>query len=175
MTRIPLRRAERALTHDDALSVLDAAPYATFATVDGDGMPYGVPLSFVRRGDVLYFHATNEGGLKAACFRSDDRVCATAVTGVEAFFEDGDFSTSYRSAMAFGRVREVTDPREFKHALVDLCMKYVPAHKHDIGRAMEAEGPHTTVWALDIEELTGKARSGPRHANAANASAREAE
>ena len=108
-------------------------------------MPYGVPLSFVRRGDTLYFHATNEGGHKTVDFRRDDRVCATAVTGVEAFFEDGDFSTSFRSAITFGRVREVVEATEFKHALVDLCMKYVPEAKRSIGTAMAQEGPHTSV------------------------------
>lgn len=162
MTHRPMRRAERATSHAEALAVLDAAPFAIFATVDEDGAPYSVPLSFARRGDTLYVHATNAESLKAACFRRDARTCATAVADVQAFFEDGDFSTSYRSAIAFGRIREVTDEREFKHALVDLCMKYVPANKHDIGHAMQAEGPNTSVWALDIDELTGKANPGPR-------------
>ena len=98
MTRFPLRRAERAMPRDEALAVLDAAEFAIVSTVDDDGMPYGVPLSFVRRGDTLYFHATNEGGHKTVDFRRDDRVCATAVTGVEAFFEDGDFSTKRPSS-----------------------------------------------------------------------------
>ena len=164
MTHRPLRRADRALPRDEALAVLDIAPFAAVATVDEDGMPYNVPLSFARRGNTLYFHAAKEGGLKADCFRRDARVCATAVVDVQAFFEDGDFSTSYRSAMAFGRMREVSEPMEFKHALVDLCVKYVPAHKGDIGHAIEAEGPHTAVWALDIEELSGKARPLPEHA-----------
>ena len=167
MTRFPLRRAERAMPRDEALAVLDIAEFITVSTVDDDGMPYGVPLSFVRKGDVLYFHATNEGGHKAVDFKHDNRVCATVVMGVEAFFEDGDFTTSFRSVMAFGRIREVVDMREFKHALVNLCMKYVPEAKHGIGKAMEAEGPHTAVWAIDIDELSGKARSGPRHTDAA--------
>ena len=158
----PLRRADRAASRDEALETLDAAPFVVVSTADVDGMPYGVPLSFVRRGNTLYFHASSEGGHKTDCFRRDHRVCETAVTGVQAFFENGNFSTSYRSAMAFGRIREVTDPLEFKRALVDLCMKYVPEHKRDIGRAMEAEGPHTAVWALDIDALSGKKRSLPR-------------
>ena len=157
----PLRRADRAASRDEALETLDAAPFVVVSTADVDGMPYGVPLAFVRRGNTLYFHASSEGGHKTDCFRRDHRVCATAVTGVQAFFENGNFSTSYRSAMAFGRIREVTDPLEFKRALVDLCMKYVPEHKRDIGRAMEAEGPHTAVWALDIDALSGKKRSLP--------------
>ena len=162
MTVHPLRRADRAASREEALAVFDEAPFMVVSTVDDDGAPYGVPLSFTRAGDTLYFHTTNEGGRKADDFRRDDRVCATAAVGVRAFFEDGDFSTSYRSAMAFGRVREVTDPREFKHALVDLCMKYVPAAKRGIGPAMEKEGPHTSVWAIDVDELTGKAHPGPR-------------
>lgn len=165
MTLRPMRRAERACARDEALAVLDAAPFATVATVDEDGMPYGVPLSFVRCGDVLYFHTTNEGGLKAGCFRRDARACATAVVDVQAFFFDGDFSTTYRSAMAFGRMREVEDAVERKRALVDLCLKYLPARKHDIGRAMQAEGSRTTVWALDVEELTGKANLQPSDAD----------
>ena len=166
MSQFPLRRAERALSRDDALAVLDAAPFVTVATVDDDGTPYGVPLSFVRTGNALYFHATNEGGHKAVDFLRDPRVCATAVVGVEPFFEDGDFTTSFQSAMAFGRVREVVDPLEFKHALVNLCMKYVPEAKHGIGQAMDHEGPNTAVWAIDIDELSGKGRPGPRRADA---------
>lgn len=160
MTR-PMRRADRALPREEALAVLDDAPFACVCTSDENGRPYGVPLSFVRRGETLYFHSSNEGGCKADGFRRDGRVCATAVTDVEPFFEDGDFTTSYRSAMAFGRIRAVEDPAEFKHALVDLCLKYAPEHKRDIGHAMEAEGPHTAVWALDIDELSGKARPRP--------------
>lgn len=167
MTHRPMRRGDRAASREASLAVLDSAPFVTVATIDDAGAPYCVPLSFVRRGDALYFHAAKEGGLKAECFRRDARACATAVMDVQAFFDGGDFSASYRSAIAFGRMREVDDPAEFKHALVDLCMKYLPAHKHDIGRAMQAEGPHTTVWALDIDELTGKARSLPADGNAA--------
>ena len=158
MNLYPLRRVDRAASRDEALETLDAAPFVVVSTADVDGMPYGVPLSFVRRGNTLYFHASSEGGHKTDCFRRDHRVCATAVTDVRAFFEGGDFSTSYRSAMAFGRIREVTEPLEFKRALVDLCTKYLPEHKRDIGRAMEAEGPCTAVWALDIDALSGKKR-----------------
>ena len=161
MIDYPLLAKDRELSADEALEVLEAGEFCVVSTVDADGMPYGVPLSYARQGDILYFHAANEGGLKADCFRRDARACATAVVDVEAFFENGDFSTSYRSAIAFGRMRPVDDPIEFKHALVNLCMKYLPAHKHAIGKAMEIEGPHTAVWALDIEKLSGKANPFP--------------
>lgn len=161
MTRYSLRRADRAASRDEALAVLDRAPHVVVSTVDDDGTPYGVPLSFVRAGDTLYFHAAIEGGHKADDFRHDERVCATAVVDAQPFFEDGDFTTSYRSVIARGRIRAVEDAVEFKHALVGLCMKYLPEEKHGIGAAMEHEGPNTAVWAIDIDELSGKTRRGP--------------
>lgn len=151
-----LRRSDRALTRDEALAVLDEAAYVVVSTVDSDGTPYGVPLSFIRRGDTLYFHATNEGGHKADDFRIDARVCVTAVVDVEAFFAHEEFSTHYRSALVFGRVREVEDASEFKHALVALCMKYLPEAKSGIGTAMHNDEAHTAVWTIDIDELSGK-------------------
>lgn len=68
MTRFPLRRAERAMPRDEALAVLDAAEFAIVSTVDDDGMPYGVPLSFVRRGDTLYFHPQTRAGTRRSIF-----------------------------------------------------------------------------------------------------------
>ncbi len=173
MTRYPLRRSDRALSPNEALAALDAAQFVTVSTVDDDGEPYGVPLSFTRTGDTLYFHAASEGGHKTDNFRRDARACATAVVDVQPFFEDGDFTTSYRSAIARGRIREVEDTVEFKHALVSLCMKYVPEAKHGIGAAMEHEGPNTAVWALDIDELSGKIRP-HRASDAAESGATEA-
>lgn len=158
MTLYPLRRSDRAITRDETLTVLDEAPFITVATVDEDGFPYAVPLSFVRKNDTLYVHAASEGGHKLDNFRRDNRVCATAVIGVEAFFADDDFSTSYQSAVVFGSMREVTTVSEFKHALVSLCMKYVPAAKHGIGKAMELSSARTAVWAIDMDNLTGKAQ-----------------
>lgn len=163
MTLYPLRRAERALSESDTQALLDSAPYISIATVDTDGTPYSLPISFVRMGSTLYFHATNEGGHKFDSFEHDARVCASAVVDVEPRFEDGDFTTSYASALAFGRVREVTDRVEFRHALVALCMKYVPTAKHEIGGAMEREVAHTSVWAIDIDTLTGKANPSAAH------------
>lgn len=161
MTDHPMRRSDRALSPDEALAVLDDAAFVTLSTVDEEGHPYGVPLSFVRRESTLYVHATNQNGLKFDCFRHDERACATAVTDVVPFFANGDFSTYYRSAMAFGLMREVEPGVEFKRALVDLCTKYVPEAKAHIGEAMRCEGPNTSVWALDIRRVTGKAQPLP--------------
>ena len=58
--------------------------------------------------------------------------------------------------MAFGCIRHIEAPVTARKALVGLCMKYLPAHKDGIGAALEADFAATAVWALDIEELSGK-------------------
>ncbi|MDO5042600.1 MAG: pyridoxamine 5'-phosphate oxidase family protein [Slackia sp.] len=104
----------------------------------------------------IYFHTTNESGRKLDAFAANDRVCATVVEDVAARFQDAAFTTGFSSAMAFGRIRRVIDPVVVRKALVNLCMKYLPEHKNDIGAAMQADLDATAVWALDIEELSGK-------------------
>lgn len=104
----------------------------------------------------MYFHTTNEGGRKLDAFAADGRACATVVEDVAARFQDAAFTAGFSSAMAFGRIHRVTDPVVVRKALVGLCMKYLPEHKSDIGAAIQADLDATAVWALDIEELSGK-------------------
>lgn len=157
MTHYEMRYDKRKLSDEDARGVFEEADYIVVSTVDADGMPYGIPISFVISGDTLYLHSTNTFGHKLDDFRRDPRVCATAAHGAKPCYEQTFFTTRYESAMAFGEIREVPEGAEFRRALVDLCMKYVPDAKHEIGAAIEREIGDTIVWAIDIEELTGKA------------------
>lgn len=154
----PLRRSDRGISRKDARAILEEAPFVVISTVDEEGNPYGVPLSFVLRDDALYIHCARDGGRKLNCFRHDARASATAALDIVPFCENANFTTKYRSAMAFGRMREVREPAEFKRALADLCLKYVPAARSEIGRSLTRFAKDAAVWALDIEELTGKAR-----------------
>lgn len=156
MTDHPLRLPERALSDDEARGILDEAAYCVVSTADEDGAPYGVPLSFVHVDGRLYVHTAREGH-KIADFARDARVCATAVVDVEACFEDGFMTTRYASAIARGRIRRVEDDREVRHALVALCMKYLPAYKKEIGPAIDRDIDEVAVWAIEIESLSGKA------------------
>ena len=47
MIDYPLLAKDRELSADEALEVLEAGEFCVVSTVDADGMPYGVPLSYV--------------------------------------------------------------------------------------------------------------------------------
>lgn len=156
MTHYDMRYAARKTSDDEARRILDEGDFCVVSTVDEDGAPYGVPLSYVSMGDALYLHATSDGGHKQDDFARDSRVCATVVRNEGAFCKEASFSTRYESAMAFGRIAPVADDKERRHALVALCMKYVPEDKHEIGTAMDRVLARTAVWRIDIEELSAK-------------------
>lgn len=157
MVHYPMRVAERALSEQDAFEVLDSAEYIVVSTVDEDGAPYGVPLSFALVEGKIYFHTTNDYGHKLDDFERDSRVCVTAVVDVEPCFVEDFMTTRYGSAMLFGRVRRIESDIEVRKALVALCMKYLPEYKKEIGPAIEREIADTAVWTVDVDSVSGKA------------------
>ncbi|MEG0303331.1 pyridoxamine 5'-phosphate oxidase family protein [Gordonibacter sp.] len=157
MTEYRMRYAERELSAKDAWGIFEAAEYCVASTVDADGMPYGVPISFVVMDGKLYFHTTNIAGHKLDNFAHDARICVTAAVDVEACFENDFMTSRYGSAMAFGRIRRVEDSVEVRHALVALCMKYLPDYQHEIGNAIAKDLAETAVWAVEADLVTGKA------------------
>lgn len=157
MTEYRMRIAERETSLEEALGILEEAAYCVISTVDADGAPYGVPMSFVLMDGKLYVHTTNTFGHKMDDFRRDARVSAVAVVDVEACYEDGFMTSRYGSALVTGCIRRVDKDIEVRHALVALCMKYLPEHKDKIGAAIESEIADTDVWVIEPESIVGKA------------------
>ena len=163
MIDYPLLAKDRELSADEALEVLEEGEFCVVSTVDADGMPYGVPLSYVMLDGALCSHTTNKAGHKLDNFARDGRACVTVATEVEACYEDDFFTTRFASVIARGRVRRVEDGAAMRKVLVALCMKYLPEYKDKIGEGIAREIDDTAIWAVDLEEVRGKgARRLPR-------------
>lgn len=78
-----MRRADRAISREDALAVIDRCAYGTLSLIATDGTPYAVALNVVRDGEKLFFHSAMAGlkvdslrenpqGLPAVCGKPDD-------------------------------------------------------------------------------------------------------
>lgn len=153
---------EREISEEAAREILKAGEYCVVATVDEDGEPYCTPLSYVLDGDALYIHTGAAGGQKTADWERDPRVCVTVAMDMQPVFieengEPGFFTTGFASVICRGRVRRVTDPARVRRALAELCLKYSPEFKREIGGAIERELPVTAVWAIDLVSISGKA------------------
>ena len=169
---VTMQYSDREISVEDALEVLDEGEFITVATVDDDGMPYCVPLSYVVErgwGSVegagegeepvcrIYIHTTKNDGHKMADWRRDARVWGSVACEVEPCYEETFFTTRFASAMVAGRIRHVESSLAVRKMLVALCMKYMPSEKHEIGGAIEREFDITDVWCIDVERITGKA------------------
>lgn len=151
-----MRMADRELPLEEAQAILEAGEYCVISTVDKDGAPYGVPLSYAMLDGKLCIHTTNTYGHKMDDWQRDPRVSVTVATEVEPCFEDTFFTTRFASVVASGRIQPIENPARIRKVLVALCMKYLPALKDEIGPAIEREIADTAAWEVVFDEVRAK-------------------
>ncbi len=150
-----MRQSSRKTDYGKAREILAMAEYGVLSTTCDDGLPYGVPLSFVLTGFSIYFHCAPEGQ-KLDNIMHDSRACLTAVAAAKNL--GNRLSMAYESAMAFGTVRPVYPEDERQAALRLLCDKYAPEMPQAARNAyLKKQGPNTIVLRMDVEYIVGKA------------------
>jgi len=150
----PMRRADRQLDNDAALSLLQTGEYGVLATADNTLQPYGVPLSYVLRNNCLYFHCALEGS-KLDNIQLNNKVCFTVVGKTKILPEQ--FSTAYESVIVLGKAHMATDD-EKTAALVELVKKYSPDYIQSGMEYITRAAAKTAVIKITIEHMTGKRR-----------------
>ena len=68
------------------------------------------------------------------------------------------YTTYFQSVIVTGTASEVTDDREKIAALEALCRKVTPDHMGAFDQAMENSLSVTSVWRVDMDQITGKAK-----------------
>lgn len=150
-----MRRKDREMDKDFALTVADKCEYAFLSVVDPEGKPYGVALSVVRHENSMYFHCAHEG-FKVDCFKADPNACMVCVGDTER--QKDKFTTKFESAVIRGKLSEVTDGEEKIFALKILCERHTPANMSNFDNAAKASLARTAIWKMSIDEITGKCK-----------------
>ena len=148
---------DRALVHE----VLDEAFDCSVAFVV-DGSPRVLPTLHVRVGETLYLHGSSGGrlGLAARGAGVPVAVGVTLLDGLVYARSHLHHSANYRSVVALGDARLVTDPTE-KQLAMDALVDKVGA-----GRAADSRPPdrqemaQTSVLALPLDEVAARSRTG---------------
>lgn len=154
-----MRRKDREMPRDFAEGILDGCEWAVLSMVTPEGKPYCVPLTIVREGAWVYFHAAMQGK-KLDCLRENPAVCMACV-GYTHRMPD-KFTTEFESAILEGKAQEVADEKEKIHALRLLCQRHTPANMGEFDAAIARSLQATAVWKIHIDVLTGKRkRYGP--------------
>lgn len=149
-----MRKANRRRDAEWALEVFDKAPYVTVSMVRPDGLPYGLPLSLVRRDEnTFYFHCADEGE-KIDCLKSNPMVSLSAVSRCTPKFEEekNNFTEYFHSAVAIGQAEFVTDEVEKIEALRLLCQRFLPKYMDHFDEAIERSLGRTSIVKIALTE-----------------------
>ena len=148
----PMRRTRQQLPEAEARAILSRSTAGTLALLGDDGYPYAVPLSYALCGDRLYFHCAKTGH-KIDAIRRCDKASFCVIDRDDVIPEE--FTTHYRSVIAFGRVRVLESAAEMRTAIEAITEKYSPDQP---GAAASIESGMSRLCIIEfaIEHLSGK-------------------
>jgi uncharacterized protein len=124
-----------------------------------DGQPYALPTGYARIGETLYLHGSTGSrlGLRPGM---DVCVTVTLLDGIVLTRSAFHHSFQYRSVMALGRTRLVTDASEKDAALGALVEHFMPGRSAEARPGSRRELAATAVLAVPLEEVSAKVRTG---------------
>ncbi|MCR1949820.1 pyridoxamine 5'-phosphate oxidase family protein [Clostridium sp. DSM 100503] len=149
-----IRRKDRKIETSEAIDILKKCEYGILSTVDENGYPYGVPLSYVYANNAIYFHSAVEGH-KLENIKNNDKV-SFCVVGQTDLLPD-KFSTKYESVIIFGRAKELFQD-EKNEAFLELINKYSKDYIEKGKGYIKNASAKTKVIKLSIDYISGKAR-----------------
>ena len=125
------------------------------------GVPYVVPVNFAYRDGRIFFHGAGEGK-KLRDIAANPVVCFE-VDEAEVMPAEGpcDYSYRYRSVIATGRARMLTDVDERADALRAIVEKYAEGKGAEITRERMERFASLAVVEIEVEEMTGKQSPAP--------------
>ena len=148
-------RSRQALSREDCVAILTKEPRGVLSLLGDGGYPYGVPLDhwYCEEDGKIYFHCGKRGH-KIDAIRHCDKASFCVIEQDEIIPEK--YTTYYRSAIAFGKVRILEDDAEIRGAICQLAGKYRPGHEADRMGEIEKELPALCMFVLEVESMTGK-------------------
>lgn len=169
-----MRRQDRKMDKEFALKIIDKSRFATLSMIDTKDQPYGIPISFARDDNTIYFHSALEGK-KITILKNNPLVSMSFVGAVKTptiyskneidnFIKKNEmdlltrkiFTTEFESTILSGKVHFIENKKEKIKGLRLICNKYTPDYMSYFDFAVESSLTHTQVFRLDISEISGK-------------------
>lgn len=149
-----MRRKKQALSPEDCADILTQGTSGVLALLGDEGYPYAVPLSYVYHRGKLYFHSAKSGH-KLDAIRANPKA-SFCVIGQDHIVPQ-EYTTYFRSVIAFGTVRVLEDEVEKRRAIKALAIRYAPEDNAESRKdAVEREWERLCLLEFSIEHLSGK-------------------
>lgn len=150
----PMRRTRQELPKDEWEDILRNGTSGVLAVLDREGYPYAVPLSYLYVDGKLIFHGATTGH-KLDAIRHHDKASFCVIAQDEVI--PLEYTTNYRSVIAFGTIHIIDDADEKRRTVERLMKKYAP-HDTEEHRNTEIANAWNAfcMMELDITHVTGK-------------------
>lgn len=149
-----MRRKKQLLPEEESMEILKSATAGVLGVTGDDDYPYTVPISYSVEGDRIFIHSAVEGH-KIDGIKKNDKVSLAVIDQDEIVQET--FTTHYKSVVAFGRARILTDDGEKRFALESLIKKYSPDFVEEGEEYIKKDWDRVAIIEVKIEHMTGKA------------------
>ena len=149
-----MRRKKQVLSQKEVEDILHKGTSGVLALLGDNDYPYAVPISYVYDDGKIYFHSAKSG-------HKIDAIQRTAKASFCVIDKDlvmpEEYTTYFRSVIAFGRIRIIEDNSEKRAAIEKLAIKYAPediaANRND---AISREWKPLCMLEMTIDYVTGK-------------------
>ncbi|MDE6703416.1 MAG: pyridoxamine 5'-phosphate oxidase family protein [Muribaculaceae bacterium] len=146
-----MRRFKQELPETEVLRILNEGKVAVWA-VDGDeDYPYAVPVNYVYHDGFIYIHSAAQGH-KIDAIRRNPK-CSLCIVDKDEVVP-AEFTSYFRSVIAFGRAGFVESEEEKIEVLRLLCEKYSPGidPTNEINKFLKV----VAIIKIIVEKATGK-------------------
>lgn len=150
----PMRRKKQQLDVSEAEDILRKGTSGVLALAGDNGYPYAVPMSYVYSGGKIYFHCAKEGHKLDSMLRCEKAsFCVIAEDNIV----PEEYTTYYKSVIAFGRITFAETPDELVEGARLLGEKYCPqGDEESLAREIDKYIDRLCIPILNIEHMTGK-------------------
>ena len=148
-----MRRKRQQYSEKESIAILQKATSGTLALLGDGGYPYAVPISYVYDDGKLYFHSAMSGH-KVDAIRGCDKASFCVIDKDDV--KPAEYTTYFRSVIAFGRIHIVEDETEKLAIARILGNRYNPNQEEALQKELEHGLSRMLAIRFDIEHLTGK-------------------
>lgn len=149
-----MRRKKQMLSVDECIEILNKGTSGVLALLGDHDYPYAIPISYVYCNSKLYFHGAKSGH-KIDAINKCSKASFCVIDQDNIISEE--YTTYFRSVIAFGNIHIMENEIEIKKAIEDLAKKYSPANNETERNAeIEKEWKLLCMMEFSIEHLSGK-------------------
>lgn len=148
-----MRRKDRQITDEAAKVILEKAEFGTLSMLGKDNKPYGIPINFAYKDNVIYLHGAVKGK-KLDNMAAHPEVCFSAVSEHEVVPEE--FSSRFKSCIVFGKMTLAENDEEKRRGLLALVDKYSPDFYEKGLKEIDKYWNALKVMKIEIESINGK-------------------